>query len=129
MTSLGKRKTVTRRFIERTLKGEWLGFESHAWAAQRITGFIILGFLIVHLYTLSSITGRKAAFEQVMKSMQGPIIKIGELILLWILFLHSLNGFRLLLVNLMPGINHKKLAYSVAIISLILVFISIPTIL
>jgi len=126
MTSPHTRKTVMRRFIERTLKGERLGFEAYVWASQRVTGLIILGFLIIHIYTLSSILDGETAFDQTMRTLERPIYKLAELILLWALLFHALNGFRLILVNLLPGMNHKKLAYVFSLISLILVLISIP---
>ena len=128
MTPPHTRKTVIRRFVERTLKGERLGFEAYVWAAQRVTGLVILGFLIIHIYTLNSITGGETAFDQTMRTLEKPLYKLAELILLWVLLFHALNGFRLILVNLLPGINHKKLAYSFSLISLILVLISIPII-
>lgn len=123
------RKSVIRHFIERTIGRERLGFEACTWAAQRITGLILLGFLIIHLYTLSSIWGGETVYNHAMKSMERPLIKIGEVGLLWVMLFHSLNGFRLILINLFPGINHKRLAYSIPIISLLLVFISFPLIL
>jgi len=129
MTSPRTPKTVTRRFVERTFRGEHLGFEAYAWVAQRLTGLIILGFLIIHMYTLSSVTGGETAFDQTMKTMQTPLFKIAELILLWVVLFHGLNGLRLILLNLFPGINHKRLAYSFSLISLVLVIISIPIIL
>ncbi|MFH0813878.1 MAG: hypothetical protein V2A69_13745, partial [Pseudomonadota bacterium] len=80
----GVRKTVIRRFVERTLRGERLGFEAYAWVTQRITGLILVGFLIVHLYTLSSILGGEATYNQTMKALESPFIKIGELLLIWV---------------------------------------------
>ena len=99
------------------------------WAAHRITGLIILGFLIIHLYTLGSIIREEIVFDEIMRTMQRPIIKVGELIFLWVLLFHSLNGLRLIMINLFPGINHRAFAYCISIISLILVSISIPVIL
>ena len=121
-----KRKGVAQRFILRTLRGAPLGFEAYMWAAQRITGVIILGFLIWHLYTLSAVFLGKAAYDEVMKSLQRPLIKFGELLLVWILLVHALNGFRLILLNLFPGLNHKQLAYYASAVSLLLILLSIP---
>lgn len=125
----GVRKTVARRFVERTLRGERLGLEAYAWVTQRITGLILLGFLIVHLYTLSSILGGEVTYNQTMKALESPFIKIGELLLIWVILFHSFNGFRLIMYNLFPALNHKRLAYSAYLVSLLLFFISIPLIL
>jgi succinate dehydrogenase / fumarate reductase cytochrome b subunit len=121
-----KRKGVIQRFTTRTLRGRPLGFEAYMWAAQRITGVIIFGFLMYHLYTLSTIFESKAAFDQVMKRFQRPLIKFGELLLVWIILVHALNGLRLILLNLFPGLNHKQLAYYASGASLILFLCSIP---
>ena len=120
------RKTVTRRFIERTIKGKPLGFEAYLWAAQRITGLVILAFLILHLYTLSSIFGGEAAYNQALQSMDKPMVKIGELLLLWVVLFHGLNGVRLVLLNVFSGFAHKSIAYLVPVFSLLLILFSIP---
>ena len=121
-----KRKSVIQRFAIRTLRGQPLGFEAYTWAAQRITGVVILGFLIYHLYTLSAVFSGKAAYDEIMKRFQQPLIKFGELLLVWIILVHALNGIRLILLNLFPGLNHKRLAYFASGASLILILCSIP---
>ena len=120
------KKKVLRRFAERTLQQERLGFEAYVWAAHRITGLLLLAFLIFHLFTLSSILRGGVAYDQILSFMESPIIKIGEIMLLWVVLFHSLNGFRLILFNLFPTINHKRFAYAISIVSLILVSLSIP---
>ena len=103
-----------------------MGFEAYAWAAQRVTGIGLLIFLAWHLYTLNAIISGPAAYDRVMKSMEAPLFKIGELLLLWVVLFHALNGLRLILLNLIPELSHKKLAYTVSIVSLGLVLLSIP---
>jgi len=119
---------VLRRFVERTLQQERLGFEAYVWAAHRITGLLLLAFLIFHLFTLSSILRGDVAYNRILSFMESPVMKFGEIVLLWVVLFHSLNGFRLILFNLFPTINHKRFAYSISIISLILVSVSIPII-
>ena len=119
---------VLRRFVERTLQQERLGFEAYVWAAHRITGLLLLAFLIFHLFTLSSILRGDVAYNGILSFMESPVMKFGEIMLLWVVLFHSLNGFRLILFNLFPTINHKRFAYSISIISLILVSLSIPII-
>ena len=120
------RKTVTRRIVERTLRGEPLGFEAYTWTTQRITGLILLVFLTVHLYTLSSIFAGATAYDQAMRSLDRPLIKTGEFFLIWVVLFHSLNGLRLIFYNLFPELNHKRLAYSVCLGSVLLLLLSIP---
>jgi len=122
------KKKVLRPFVERTLQQERLGFEAYVWAAHRITGLLLLAFLIFHLFTLSSILRGDVAYNRILSFMESPVMKFGEIVLLWVVSFHSLNGFRLILFNLFPTINHKRFAYSISIISLILVSLSIPII-
>jgi len=122
------RKGVIRGFTERTLKGELLGFEAYSFAAQRVTGLVLLGFLVWHLYTLSSILSGPVAYDQAMKALERPVFKMGELLMLWVILFHALNGFRLILWNLIPGLSHRGLAYAVSITSLVLVLFSVPII-
>ena len=125
MTVVDTRKSVITKFFKRTFKGQWFGFESYTWAAQRVSGFVILVFLIMHLYTLSSVRSGEEFFDKTMASMQSPLIKMGEVLLLWVLFIHALNGIRLILINISPAINHKSLAYWFLAISVILTITSI----
>ena len=120
------KKKVLRRFAESTLEQERLGFESYVWAAHRITGLLLLAFLIFHLFTLSSILRGEVAYDRILSFMESPIVKIGEIMLLWVVLFHSLNGFRLILFNLFPTINHKRFAYAISIVSLMLVSLGIP---
>ncbi|MBW1698934.1 MAG: hypothetical protein JRH18_15060 [Deltaproteobacteria bacterium] len=124
----GKPKGVIRRFVTRTLRGEALGFEAYMWAAQRVSGVIILGFLIWHLYTLGSVLSGAEAFDQAMKRMQSTVVRLGELVFVWIVLLHALNGLRLIMLNLFPALNHKRLAYCVSLLSIVLILFSIPMI-
>lgn len=120
------KKKVLRRFVERTLQQERLGFEAYVWAIHRITGLLLLAFLIFHLFTLSSILRGEVAYNQILSFMEFPMLKVGEIMLLWVVLFHSLNGFRLILFNLFPTINHKRFAYSISIMSMILVSLGIP---
>jgi succinate dehydrogenase / fumarate reductase cytochrome b subunit len=120
------RKTFTRKFIERTLKGEKMGVGAYVWAAHRITGLIILGYFVLHLYTLSSILKGVRYFDQVMELMENPLIRVGEIVFLWIVAFHILNGIRLILLNIFIDLNEKMLAYSFSVAAVLIIIISIP---
>jgi len=120
------RKTFTRRFIERTLKGEKMGVGAYMWAAHRITGLIILAYFVLHLYTLSSILKGVRSFNQIMELLENPFIGVGEIFLLWIVAFHILNGIRLILLNIFIDLNEKMLAYSFSVAAVLIIIISIP---
>ena len=121
-------RSVLRRFVKRTAKRQWLGVEGCAWVLHRLTGLALVAFLLVHLYTLSSVQGGEAAFDRAMKALERPLPKIGELLLLLAILFHGLNGLRLILINILPRVNHKIMAYAVIAVSVAAVLISIPVI-
>jgi len=114
--------------VKRTAKRQWLGVEGCAWVLHRLTGLALVAFLLVHLYTLSSVQGGEAAFDRAMKALQQPLPKIGESLLLWAVLFHGLNGLRLILINVLPRMNHKIMAYSVIAVSVAVSLICIPAI-
>jgi succinate dehydrogenase / fumarate reductase cytochrome b subunit len=114
--------------VKRTAKRQWLGVEGYAWVLHRLTGLALVAFLLMHLYTLSSVRGGEAAFDRTMIALQRPLPKIGELMLLWAILFHGLNGLRLILINVLPGINHKIMAYGVFALTVAGIFISIPVV-
>jgi len=120
------RKTFTRRFIERTLKGEKMGVGAYIWVAHRISGLIILGYFVLHLYTLSSILKGVRSFDQVMDLLENPLIRVGEVVFLWIVAFHMLNGIRLILLNIFIDLNEKVLGYSFSAAAALIIIISIP---
>ena len=126
MVTTAIRKKILRRFVKRSVVGERLGFEAYVWAAQRVSGFVLFIFLFLHLYTLSASFGGAQSYDEALRSMGTPLVKIGELILIWVVLFHSLNGVRLVVFNFFPDLNHKKLAYSISIASLTLALISVP---
>jgi succinate dehydrogenase / fumarate reductase cytochrome b subunit len=120
------RKKVLKQFVLRSLKRERLGFEAYMWAAHRVTGLGLLAFLIFHLATLSTLFGGRAAYDQMLQSLDRPLIQAGEVILLGMISFHGLNGLRLIVFNLLPSVPHKRLAYLVCVGSLLFCFVSIP---
>ena len=123
-----RNRTLIWRILERTIKRQWMGIEGYAWVLHRLTGLALVAFLLLHLYTLSSVRGGEAAFDRTMMALQQPLPKIGELMLLWAILFHGLNGLRLILINVLPRINHKIMAYMVFALPVAGVLISIPVI-
>jgi len=120
------RKGLIRRFLERTVKARPLGFEAYMWAAQRVSGLVLLIYLVLHLFTLGAIMRGAPAYDQAMAALDRPLIKLGELLLIWVVFFHALNGIRLILFGLFPSMNHKGFAYGAAVFSLVLVALAVP---
>ena len=121
-----KRKSVVQRYVERTIKGDKMNPGAYMWVIQRITGPILLFYFILHLFTLSSILNGEKAFDHTMELLHSPLIKVLELVLLWVVAFHALNGVRLILLSLFVDINQKVLAYCFSLATIIFLIISIP---
>ena len=99
---------------------------AYMWALQRVTGLILLCYLLLHLYTLSSIFGGEDAFNRTMALMGRGVIKLLELGLLGTAVFHALNGIRLILINLFVEINEKAMAYGLCLLTIVIVAVSVP---
>ncbi|MBL0333429.1 MAG: succinate dehydrogenase, cytochrome b556 subunit [Chlorobiota bacterium] len=95
---------------------------SWAWILHRGTGIALTMYLFLHIVALSSITKGEAAFTEEMKLFQKPIFVVIEFLLFIPVIYHSLNGFRIVLVDLGQGAkNHKSILKLVYIIAGILI--------
>ena len=99
---------------------------AYMWAAQRVSGLILLFYLLLHLYTLSVVFNGSAGFDHAMSLMGHPVIKLLEIALLGTVFFHALNGVRLILINFVVDIDQKALAYGLSAATVIFMIISIP---
>lgn len=125
ITKYNKRQTVISKFFRRTLGGEKLNVGAYMWAAQRVSGLILLFYLLLHLYTLSAIFKGSVDFDHAMSLMDHPMIRLLEIALLGTVFFHALNGVRLILINFIGDIDQKILAYSFSGATIICIIISI----
>jgi succinate dehydrogenase / fumarate reductase cytochrome b subunit len=121
-----RRQGVVSRFFRRTYSGERMNVGAYMWALQRITGLLLLLYLLLHLYTLSAAVGGIEVFDRAMEQLRQPMVKILEVLLLAVVFFHALNGARLILINIFIDIDQKKLAYGLTAAAFILAVISVP---
>jgi len=84
---------------------------SWAWIYHRITGIALIAYLFLHIYSLSTLTGGKEAFETKMSSFKTPLFMIIEWLLLIFVLFHSLNGVRIVLVDWADGAKYHKALY------------------
>lgn len=84
---------------------------SWAWILHRITGIALLGYLFLHIYSLSPLTQGEAAFTDKMKSFTTPFFMFVEWLLFAFVLFHSLNGIRIVLVDWADGAKYHKSLY------------------
>lgn len=94
-----------------------------AWIYHRISGIALIAYLFLHVYSLSTLTDGKEAFETKMSTFSsGPFLVLEWVLFIFVLF-HSLNGVRIVLVDLADGSKYHKTLYRVSWIAGILLFL------
>ena len=73
---------------------------------QRITGLLLLFYLLLHVLTIHKLSEGPAAFDQAVATFRHPLFKLLEIGLLGVVILHALNGARITLLDL--GIGHQR---------------------
>lgn len=96
---------------------------SWAWIYHRVTGIALIGYLFLHIYSLSTLTQGREVFEKKMQSfLSGPFLLLEWVLFIFVLF-HSLNGVRIVLVDWADGAKYHKSLYRVSWIVGIVLFL------
>ena len=91
-----------------------------AWMLHRLTGLALVGYLMVHIWGLKSITN-PAAYNALIASYHAPIFKVGEFLLLGAVVYHALNGMRIVLIDFMGwSPNQQKLFWTLGAVAAVL---------
>ncbi len=79
--------------------GKW-GIERYLYTLHRITGVGILLFFMIHIFESSTRIFGMKTWDIIMKGMEFPVFKIGEVLVFTAFAFHALNGIRLILIEL-----------------------------
>ena len=120
------RKAAGARFLERTRRGQKPGLGAYAWVAHRITGLILVVYLLIHIATLSVVLQGPDPFDRAMATFENPVVQFFELLLIWIVIWHMLNGIRLIVLHFVPGLNQKPLIIGETALVAVIMVLSIP---
>ncbi|MBE2255169.1 MAG: succinate dehydrogenase, cytochrome b556 subunit [Ignavibacteria bacterium] len=96
---------------------------SWAWILHRITGLALIGYLFLHIYSLSPLTEGKAAFDAKMQQFTTPFFMVLEWFLFAFVLFHSLNGIRIVIVDWADGAKYHKPLYRLSWIVGIILFL------
>ncbi|MFQ6087811.1 MAG: succinate dehydrogenase, cytochrome b556 subunit [Candidatus Methanofastidiosia archaeon] len=104
-----------------------------AFILHRITGVILVFYLFLHIWVMSSSLGGSQSFDEVLSRFQTPFWIVADLFLLAAVLFHGLNGLRLTLFDLGIGIKSQKLIFYIifglsALGFLVAVLFSLPLI-
>lgn len=95
---------------------------SWAWILHRVSGIALIGYLFLHIYSVSPLSQGRAAFDAKMQSFSSPLFMFGEWFLFAFVLFHSLNGVRIVLVDWADGAKNHKMLYRYSIVIGILMF-------
>jgi succinate dehydrogenase / fumarate reductase cytochrome b subunit len=73
---------------------------------QRVSGVLLLIYLILHVHTIGELSQGPVAFNNALAQFNNPFFRLMEIALLGTVILHALNGIRITLVDL--GVGHQR---------------------
>ncbi len=79
-----------------------------AFYLQRVTGVLLLGYLLLHVHTVHMISGGPAAFDHAMETFKNPLFRVLEIGLLGVVILHALNGIRIVAIDFGVATRRQK---------------------
>ncbi|EMA39769.1 succinate dehydrogenase, cytochrome b556 subunit [Halococcus hamelinensis] len=111
--------------------GRWREFSAGmwAWVFHKFTGWVLIGYLFVHISVLSTAMSGANAYNTTLQSLEGLLlVRILEVGLLAVAAFHILNGIRLLFVDLGVGLESQdKSFYASLVLTGIIAVASVPT--
>ncbi|RJT04844.1 MULTISPECIES: succinate dehydrogenase, cytochrome b556 subunit [Halococcus] len=111
--------------------GRWREFSAGmwAWVFHKFTGWVLIGYLFVHISVLSTAMSGANTYNTTLQSLEGLLlVRILEVGLLAVAAFHILNGIRLLFVDLGVGLESQdKSFYASLVLTGIIAVASVPT--
>lgn len=94
---------------------------------QRVTGLGLVAYLVLHLFSLSSILGGGDKFRGALAAYDTPLFHFAEWLLLAAVVFHMFNGLRIVAVDWLGLTRHQRGLFWVSIgASAVVVLGSIP---
>ncbi len=113
----GPRSALTNALPAQFFNGGYRYFTgSLAYVLHRVTGLALIFFLFFHILSITKSQATPEAYDLMIRRMQEPDFKIGEILLFAGLLYHGLNGIRIVLVDFAwtRTTHHKKLWWGLA---------------
>jgi succinate dehydrogenase / fumarate reductase, cytochrome b subunit len=96
--------------VYRGKSGQW------AFVLHRITGFLVFGFLLLHVVDVSLINADPDLYNEVHDLYGNVMLRLFEVGLLAALVYHALNGVRIVMIDFFPGaIRNEKVMFTVVL--------------
>lgn len=93
--------------------GQW------AWAIHRAAGLGVLAFLLLHIFDIFLAAFGPALFNELLFLYKGLPARILEVVLLFGLLYHAINGLRIILMDFFPIVASRKITRSFIYVQLL----------
>jgi len=95
-----------------------------AWLLHRITGLLLIFYLVLHIWVTHHISQGPESFNKVMKTVQSPIFLLLEIGLLGCVLYHALNGLRIIIVEFSKeGVEAQKQIFAAMMALALILFL------
>jgi succinate dehydrogenase / fumarate reductase cytochrome b subunit len=84
------------------------GPEAWAYALNRVTGLLLVGYLLIHLAVLSLLVRGPASYDAFVAVIRSPFFLAMDLVLIAGWLIHALNGLRLTVIGLGFGLRAQR---------------------
>lgn len=100
--------------------GQW------SWLLHRVTGVAVLLFLFIHILDTALILVGPLWYNRILQIYRLPLFGIMEIGLFAAVLYHSLNGFRIVLIDFWPATTlHHKRIFSGLMVLFLLIFLPV----
>lgn len=79
-----------------------------AFVLHRLSGLVLSFYLIIHIWVVRTVATGPEGFNSIMRLLDNPINKFLEIGLYGVVLFHSLNGVRILVVDIGKGTRIQK---------------------
>ena len=94
-----------------------------AWILHRASGIGMVIYLVLHVYGLRVLYD-PVKFDELISTYRSPLFKLGEFALLAIVTYHSINGFRIVMVDFLGwSPKQKKMFYTTVALSAVIILL------
>ena len=89
--------------------GLWKGLGMWSWVLFRISGIVLVLYLIAHLWVISQgRIGGPESLDALFETLDKPLLVLLDLMLVAAVLYHALNGVRIILMDLGVGVHRHK---------------------
>ena len=92
--------------------GNWKGLGMWAWLLFRVAGIVLVLYLFAHIGVISTarVSGQ-STLNSAFTLFDHPLFVLLDLMLVWAVLFHALNGVRIVLMDMGFGIHRHKVVF------------------